>query len=568
MDASCGHCGHVQGDRGQGVSPPLLNGYGGEWAVKDGAMPIFLRDWSFELARTSSNHVQYVGHPNKGIPLTDQTFQLIAIVLYLSGMVAIGYFAFRQTKDLDDYMLAGRGLKPGTAALSAGASDMSGWLLLGLPGAIYVSGLVEAWIAIGLTIGAWLNWKFVAPRLRSYTFVSKNSITIPSFFENRLKDTSRLLRVVSGVIILVFFTFYVSSGMVAGGVFFEESFGSTFVTGMLIVGGVTLLYTLFGGFLGATLTDVAQGLLMLAALIAVPLVALNATGGVVATLDSIREVNPDLLSLTAGGSVLGVISAAAWGLGYVGQPHIIVRFMAMRTPQDAKAGRRIGIGWMILTALGAIATALIGIAYFQQNPDLDLANPETVFLILSQTLFHPFIAGLVLAAVLAAIMSTISSQLIVSSSALVEDLYKIVGKDAAPKQLVMLGRIGVLVVAVIAALIALQQNSTILDLVGFAWAGFGAAFGPVVILSLYWKKLSTWGTLASMVTGAVVVFVWGNSALGDTLYEIVPGFAASMIVAVVVSLATYKPNAEIDAEFELAAEQAHPKYQAPKKVSV
>ena len=500
--------------------------------------------------------------------MTDQSFQLIAIILYLAGMVTIGYFAFRRTKDLDDYMLAGRGLRPGTAALSAGASDMSGWLLLGLPGAIYVSGMVEAWIAIGLTIGAWLNWKFVAPRLRSYTFVAQNSITIPSFFENRLKDTSRLLRVASGLIILVFFTFYVSSGMVAGGVFFEESFGSTFLVGMLIVAGVTLLYTLFGGFLGATLTDVAQGILMLVALIAVPLVALNATGGVVATLDSIREVDPNLLSLTAGGSVLGIISAAAWGLGYVGQPHIIVRFMAMRTPQDAKAGRRIGIGWMVVTALGAIATALIGIAYFQQNPDLNLANPETVFLILSQTLFHPFIAGLVLAAVLAAIMSTISSQLIVSSSALVEDLYKIVGKTATSKQMVMLGRAGVLIVALVAGLIALNRDSTILELVGFAWAGFGAAFGPVVILSLYWKKLSTWGTLASMVTGAVVVFIWGNSPLSGVLYEIVPGFIASMLVAVVVSLATYKPSAEIDAEFDAAADQAREDYKAPQAPKV
>ena len=484
-------------------------------------------------------------------------------------MVAIGYFAFRQTKDLDDYMLAGRGLKPGTAALSAGASDMSGWLLLGLPGAIYVGGLVEAWMAIGLTIGAWLNWKFVAPRLRSYTKVSNNSITIPSFFENRLKDSSRLLRIVSGLIILVFFTFYVASGMVAGGVFFETSFGSTFLTGMLIVGGVTLLYTLFGGFLGATLTDVAQGILMLVALIAIPVVALNATGGITATLDSIREVNPDLLSLTAGGTALGIISAAAWGLGYVGQPHIIVRFMAMRTPQDATAGRRIGIGWMILTALGAVATALIGIAYFQQNPDLTLADPETVFLMLAQTLFHPFIAGLVLAAVLAAIMSTISSQLIVSSSALVEDLYKIVGKkNASSKHLVLLGRIGVLLVAIVAGMIALNRDTTILALVGFAWAGFGAAFGPVVLLSLFWKKLSTWGALASMITGAVVVFIWGNSSLAGVLYEIVPGFAASLIVAVVVSLLTYKPNAEIDAEFDLAAEQAHPKYKAPEKVSV
>ncbi|POH70802.1 sodium/proline symporter PutP [Cryobacterium zongtaii] len=496
--------------------------------------------------------------------MTDQTFQLAAIVLYFAGMLAIGWFAFRQTKDLDDYMLAGRGLKPGTAALSAGASDMSGWLLLGLPGAIYVSGLVEAWIAIGLTIGAWLNWKFVAPRLRSYTHVSNNSITIPSFFENRLKDTSRLLRVVSGVIILVFFTFYVSSGMVAGGVFFENSFGSTFLAGMLIVAGVTLLYTLFGGFLGATLTDVAQGLLMLAALIVVPVVALSATGGIGATIDSIREVNPDLLSLTAGGSVLGVISAAAWGLGYVGQPHILVRFMALRSPQDAKAGRRIGIGWMILTALGALATALIGIAYFQQNPDVTLDNPETVFLLLSQILFHPFVAGLVLAAVLAAIMSTISSQLIVCSSALVEDLYKIVGKkDATPKQLVMLGRLGVLLVALVAGLIALNRDSTILELVGFAWAGFGAAFGPVVLLSLYWKKLSTWGALAGMVTGAVVVFVWGNSELSATMYEIVPGFLASLLVTVVVSLATYKPSMEIEAEFDEAVAQAHHNYTKP-----
>ncbi|MEO6200017.1 MAG: sodium/proline symporter PutP [Cryobacterium sp.] len=497
--------------------------------------------------------------------MTDQFFQIAAIVLYLAGMIAIGWFAFKQTSDLDDYMLAGRRLKPGTAALSAGASDMSGWLLLGLPGAIYVSGLVEAWIAIGLTIGAWANWKFVAPRLRSYTEVSNNSITIPSFFENRLKDTSRLLRVVSGVIILVFFTFYVSSGMVAGGVFFESSFGSTFLTGMLIVAGVTLLYTLFGGFLGATLTDVAQGLLMLVALIAVPLVALTATGGIGATVTSILEVDPDRLSLTAGGSILAVISAAAWGLGYVGQPHIIVRFMAMRTPQDAKAGRRIGIGWMIITAAGAISTALIGIAYFQQHPELTLSNPETVFLLLSQILFHPFIAGLVLAAVLAAVMSTISSQLIVCSSALVEDLYKIVGKkDATPKQMVMLGRLGVLLVAIVAGIIALSRDSTILDLVGFAWAGFGAAFGPVVILSLYWKKLSTWGALAAMVTGAVVVFVWGHSPLGDVMYEIVPGFIASLLVAVVVSLATHKPSAEIEAEFDAAVEQAHHAYKAPK----
>ncbi|WP_458115776.1 sodium/proline symporter PutP [Arthrobacter sp. D2-10] len=485
--------------------------------------------------------------------MTDQIWQYLAMALYMLAMLGIGWYAYRRTSDLDDYMLAGRGLTPGVAALSAGASDMSGWLLLGLPGAIYLSGLVEIWIAIGLTVGAWLNWKFVAPRLRSYTEVSDNSITVPSFLENRLKDRSRVLRVVSGVIILVFFTFYVSSGMVAGGVFFESSFNSSYTLGMILVAAVTILYTLFGGFMGATYTDVAQGLLMLVALLLVPIMGLVSVGGFTGMTESISAVDPSLLSFFAGGSILAVFSAAAWGLGYFGQPHIIVRFMAMRSPRDARAGRRIGISWMVLTVLGAVATALVGIAYFQQNPDLTLQDPEAVFLSLSQAFFHPFVAGVVLAAVLAAIMSTISSQLVVCSSALVEDLYNMVSKKTLnAKQGVMLGRLGVLVVAVVAMVLASGRNESILALVAFAWAGFGASFGPAVLLSLFWKKLTMPGALAGMIVGAVIVFVWGNSPLADTMYEIVPAFFANLLVAVVVSRMTWKPNAEIEAEFDEA----------------
>jgi len=493
--------------------------------------------------------------------MTDQTYQLIAIGLYFLTMLGIGYYAYFKTTDLDDYMLAGRKLSPGVAALSAGASDMSGWLLMGLPGAIYASGLVEAWIAIGLTIGAYLNWRFVAPRLRSYTEVSNNSITLPSFFENRFKDNTRLLRIASGIIILVFFTFYVSSGMVAGGVFFEASFNTHYLFGMLLVAGITLTYTLFGGFLGASLTDVVQGLLMLAALILVPLITIVSMGGLGETIDAIHAAdaahnlaNPDdelrRTSLLFGGSLLAIISAASWGLGYFGQPHIIVRFMALRSSADAKAGRRIGIGWMVLVASGAVFTGLIGVGYFHASGQT-LANPETVFLLLSQILFHPLIAGMVLAAVLAAIMSTVSSQLIVCSSALVEDLYKIFGKDLSALQQVRLGRLGVLVVAVVAALLAIDPRSNILGLVAFAWAGFGAAFGPIILLSLFWRKLTAMGALAGMIAGAVVVGFWGYiPSLQALMYEIVPGFLACALVAVVVSLLMgHRHNEEVQREF-------------------
>lgn len=489
--------------------------------------------------------------------MNDQMYKILAMVVYMIVMLGIGWYAYRRTSDLDDYMLAGRKLRPGVAALSAGASDMSGWLLLALPGAIYLSGLTAAWIAIGLTVGAWVNWKFVAPRLRSYTEVSNNSITIPSFFENRLKDNSRALRIISGVIILAFFTFYVSSGMVAGGTFFESSFDSNYYLGIIVVAGVTVLYTLFGGFMGATFTDVVQGILMLVALLVVPIVGLTQVGGFSGMTESVRQVDASMLNIVAGAGTLtgflAIVSAAAWGLGYFGQPHILVRFMALRSPRDAKAGRRIGVSWMVISVIGAIVMALVGVAYFQQNPELTLSDPEAVFLALSQAFFHPLIAGVVLAAVLAAIMSTISSQLVVSSSALVEDLYNMIAKKSlTPKRGVILGRIGVLVVSIMAFVLAADRNESILALVAFAWAGFGASFGPTVLLSLYWRKLTMPGALSGMVAGAVVVFTWGNSELADWLYEIVPGFILNMVVAVVVSKFTYKRNAVVQAEFDEA----------------
>lgn len=483
--------------------------------------------------------------------MTEDSYKLIAIILYMAAMVFIGWYAFRRTSNLTDYMLGGRSLGPAVTALSAGAADMSGWLLLGLPGAIFDKGLPEIWIAIGLTTGAYLNWYFVAPRLRVYTQVTNDSITIPSFLENRLKDTSRLLRIACGLIILIFFTFYVSSGMVAGGKFFLSSFGLDYHVGLVIVSIVVVGYTLFGGFLAVSYTDFVQGLIMFLALILVPVVAVFVTGGLPETAASIREVNPDMLSLVKGATVLGVISSVAWGLGYFGQPHIIVRFMAISSVKETKNARRIGISWMILSLLGAVATALVGIAYYQQNPGAELVDSETIFIALGQIIFHPFIAGIMLAAVLAAVMSTISSQLIVTSSALIEDLYKAVIKtDGTDKQYVFLGRMAVLVVSLIAMVLAWPNNDSILKLVSFAWAGFGGAFGPIILLALYWRKLTAKGALFGMVSGAIVVFVWGNvPILTDTLYEIIPGFLVCLLVTYFVSLATYKENKEIEREF-------------------
>lgn len=507
--------------------------------------------------------------------MSDQMYQLIAIIIYMLVLLWIGWYSFKKTSNLTDYMLGGRSLGPAVTALSAGAADMSGWLLMGLPGAIYLFGFGELWIAIGLTIGAYLNWMFVAPRLRTYTEVN-DSITVPSFLENRLKDSSRILRVVSGIVILVFFTFYVSSGMVAGGKFFESSFGLDYHKGLILVSVVVIAYTLFGGFLAVSYTDFVQGLIMFFALILVPIIGVFTLGGFGELKEIILSLNPNHFSLVNGvaeGSPLaeyltsidkmkaltlaGVISSVAWGLGYFGQPHIIVRFMAIESIKETKNARRIGIGWMILSLLGASATAIVGLAHYAKNGgDIGAIDPETVFITMGQVLFHPLIAGIVLAAVLAAVMSTISSQLIVTSSALVEDLYKAVLKsDKDDKHYVFLGRMAVLLVSVVAMALAWPNSESILSLVAFAWAGFGGAFGPIILLSLYWRKITAKGAIAGMLVGAITAFTWGSiDSLSGMLYEIVPAFILNLLVTVIVSNMTYKKNPEIEKEFDASLE--------------
>ncbi|MDY2940824.1 MAG: sodium/proline symporter PutP [Varibaculum sp.] len=495
----------------------------------------------------------------------------IAMIIYFVAMIIIGIYGYTRTKTLDDYMLGGRNLPPFVAALSAGAADMSGWLLLGLPGAMYAAGIFEAWIAIGLTIGAWINWLVVAPRLRAYTEVAGDSITVPSFFSNRTRDEKKVIRYIAGIIIVVFFTLYVSSGMVSGGKFFNSTFGWDYRVGMVFVAGVVILYTLVGGFLAVSWTDTVQGLMMLVALIAVPIVGLVLVGGFGGLTESLNATGDSSLLNPLGKGLdfegwMGFISNIAWGLGYFGMPHIIVRFMALRTPGQAKSARRFWSGWMVFSLLGAVFVALTGRALSQQGrlaslmPD-DGGDPETVFLVMGEKLFPAFLAGFMLAAILAAIMSTVSSQLLVTSSAMVEDIYHgATKKELSDDKGVLLGRVTVLLVSVVAALLALNPENSVLELVSFAWAGFGAAFGPIVILALYWKKLSWQGTAAGMAVGAVLTFLWkyafnsgDDSWIVNTyLYEIVPGFVMCLLVAWLVSKATWRDNPEIMEEFDRA----------------
>jgi len=458
-------------------------------------------------------------------------------------MLGIGLYAFKKsTDDVSGFMLGGRSLSPSVAALSAGASDMSGWMLMGLPGAMYVSGMSSLWIAVGLVIGAFLNYLIVAPRLRTYTEVANDSITLPDFFENRFNDKSRLLRVVSSVVIVVFFTLYTSSGIVAGGKLFESSFGLNYDIGLYVTAGVVVAYTFFGGFLAVSLTDFVQGCIMFVALVLVPVVTINEVGGISEVQASVSNINPELLNIFSGVSLISIISAMAWGLGYFGQPHIIVRFMAIRSVKEMPIARRIGMSWMIVAIVGAMATGFAGIAYVAKT-GMKLDDAETIFILLSQILFNPLIAGFLLAAILAAIMSTISSQLLVTSSSLTEDFYKIfLHKDATDKQQVLVGRFSVFLVALVAIYLAYDRNSTILTLVSNAWAGFGAAFGPVIIGSLYWKKMTRNGALAGMITGAATVLLWiylpftiNGQSLSSLMYEIVPGFVLCSMVIYIVS---------------------------------
>ena len=470
-------------------------------------------------------------------------------------MIGIGFYAARKsTSSSEEYMLGGRKLHPAVAALSAGASDMSGWLLMGLPGALYAAGLVEGWIGIGLFLGALVNWIVVAPRLREQTERYDNALTVPQFLANRFPSRAMALRTISAVIVVVFFVVYTASGLVAGGKLFASAFGdlinlsmmSDYAFGVWFTLVIVLTYTVIGGFLAVSLTDFVQGCIMMIALVIMPIVILT-TGqgdGLVAAGERLNKIDPEYLSLFDGLTFFGFLSAITWGLGYFGQPHIIVRFMAIRTIPDVAKARNIGMSWMAISVLGAIGLGILGRAYIERN-GIVIADPETIFIVLADLLFHPLVTGFLYAALLAAIMSTISSQLLVSSSSLTEDFYRLfMNKKASQKQLVTVGRVSVLLVGVIAALMAGDPKSEVLGLVSNAWAGFGAAFGPMIILALTWKKMSGTGAIAGMLTGAVTVILWislgwGDSFLGGLgIYEIIPGFLFAWIAIVVVSKIT------------------------------
>ncbi|MCA8866433.1 MULTISPECIES: sodium/proline symporter PutP [unclassified Halomonas] len=479
----------------------------------------------------------------------------ISLIAYFALMVAIGIYAMRKsTSSSEDYMLGGRTLSPKVAALSAGASDMSGWLLLGLPGAMFVSGLGSAWIGIGLLVGALFNWILVAPRLREQTVHYGNAITIPAFLANRFPTRSMSLRTVSAIVIVVFFAVYTASGLVAGGKLFESAFSgiynfgdmSNYAMGVMITLGVVLIYTVVGGFLAVSMTDFVQGCIMMLALVIMPAVVLfgEGGGGFSQASQTLNEVDPTLLSWTSGLTFIGWLSAVTWGLGYFGQPHIIVRFMAIRTLKDVPIARNIGMGWMLISLIGAVSLGIFGRAYAIRN-GLDIEDPETIFIVLANLLFHPLITGFLYAALLAAVMSTVSSQLLVASSSLTEDFYRLfLHKTASEAQCVAVGRVSVVLVGIVAALIASDENSQVLGLVSNAWAGFGAAFGPLIILSLMWSRTNGNGAIAGMVVGALTVMVWialgwnGSFMGGPGVYEIIPGFIASFIAIIVVSNAT------------------------------
>ncbi len=474
---------------------------------------------------------------------------LITFLVYLVGMLGLGFAAYRMTRSLSDYLLGGRRLGPVVAALSAGASDMSGWLLLGLPGAIYAAGLNQLWIAVGLVIGAYLNWRFIAARLRRYTELARDSLTLPDYLENRFHDSSQTLKVTSSVVILFFFTVYVAAGLVGGAVLFEKSFGLDYHTALLIATGVIVAYTFLGGFLAVSWTDMVQGTLMFAALLVVPAVALVELGGWDATVGRIARLDATYLDVFSGLSTLSLVSLMAWGLGYFGQPHILVRFMAVRSSKDVPTARFVAMTWMTLSLLGAVLTGFVAIAAFAARP---LANPEMAFIGLTQVLFNPWLAGILLAAVLSAIMSTVDSQLLVCASALAEDLYRgLLRRNAGERELVWISRSAVIGVALAALIIALNPESRVLELVAYAWAGFGAGFGPAVILSLLWRRTTRNGTLAGMMAGAVVVVIWARLEGGlFDVYEILPGFLAGLAFNIAVSLAGRPPNPDISREFD------------------
>lgn len=495
---------------------------------------------------------------------------LLAFALYLLMMVVVGAVYAKKNSNSEDYFLGGRNLGAFVAALSAQASDMSGWLLMGLPGSIYALGTGQSWIAIGLFIGTVCNWLFISGRLRRYTIRANNSLTLPMYFENRFHDKKKILLMSSSVVIVIFFLVYTASALAAGGKLFHSIFGINYRIALTIGAVVILTYTFMGGFMAVCTTDFIQGTLMLVGLLAVPIVAFSMVGsGNLSGLLEQSGVNPtNYLNLMSSGpsgkfSFIDIISQLAWGLGYCGMPHILVRFMAVKDEKELNKSKGIAIGWVALSLLFACFIGVVGRAYLFPTL-LEAGAEENVFIEMILKMFNtdlgvPIIGGIFLCGILAAIMSTADSQLLVSASSVAEDIYKgVIKKDAKDDKVLQVSRITVLVIAVLAYLIALDPNSSIMGLVSNAWSGFGSAFGPIVVLSLFWKRTNLQGAVAGILSGAITVIIWeyiplvGGQTLGAAtgLYSLVVGFFLSLACIIIVSLCTPAPSAEILQEFE------------------
>ncbi len=503
--------------------------------------------------------------------MSDTVIHAVILSLYLVLMLGIGIYFYRKNKNQTDYFLGGRSLNLWVTSMSAQASDMSGWLMMGLPGTAFLlaqnNSLAEAfWTAAGLAVGTYLNWLILAKRLRKYSECSNNSITIPTYLENRFRDKSHLIRIFSAVFIIIFFLIYPAAQFSAGAKLFNAVFGLDYSTALLIGAFVIISYTFLGGFLAVCWTDLIQGVLMFFALIILPVIAIVKMGGAAETFSIASALAnvPGGLGFTEWTgigtlSLLSIVSTAAWGLGYFGQPHILVRFMGIRNSRDIKPARRIAIVWVLITLCMAVLVGVIGKAYMSTiltAEQLSNLDGERIFIYLAKSIlvgpFAAILAGILLTAILAAIMSTADSQLLVTSSAISEDICRTVFKSrVSEKQLVWVSRLSVLVIAVIAFFMASNPDSSVFDLVSYAWAGFGAAFGPAILLSLFWKRMNWQGALAGILSGGAAVIVWKNMIKPYfNLYELLPAFIVSFIFILAVSSLTEKPSDEIEAEYD------------------
>ncbi len=518
--------------------------------------------------------------------MNPKTLQLITMCIYILIVIGIGvFFAKRSNKNSENFFIGGRTLGPWVAAMSAEASDMSGWLLMGLPGVAYWCGIADAfWTAIGLAIGTYANWLLLAKRLRKYSVVANNSITIPDFFSNRFREKSKIIMTIASLFILVFFGVYVGSCFATCGKLFSGIFDIPYLVAMLIGAAFVIIYTFLGGFLAESVSDFMQAIVMICALIAVLAAGVINAGGfseVVANIKDIpgfteffniavpevneagEQIAANAFNASSEYGVLNAISMLAWGLGYFGMPQVLLRFIAIRKSSEIKSSRRIATVWCVISLVAAVCIGLIGrgLAIGGAIDGVELAtksSAENVFVLMSNTFFHPIFAGLIMAGILAATISSSDSYLLISASAFSKNIYQgVFHKKASDKQVMVMSRIALLAIAGIGVILALDKNSVIFNIVSFAWAGFGATFGPLMIFSLFWKRINRAGAIAGMLSGAATVFIWKlvlNPKLGGifTIYELLPAFIISCIFIVAVSLVTPPPSAEIQADFEAA----------------